>query len=174
MSKQLELALECKRQSENCLYTSTSLFIWLRCLRALEIIFIVVPLLMGFLAGWELVTSSNIRWVRVLASLCAFLAGLLPVIYAALKFDDRLDRCMELAGEFKNLQDRFRQAALVSSRKPFEEFEADFRPIMDRLESARSHSYTAPEWCFKKAQKKVKSGDYTFDIDLGATEPPAA
>ena len=172
MSKQHELALECKRQSENCLYTSTSLFIWLRCLRALEIIFIVIPLLMGFLAGWELLTSSNVRWVRVLASICAFLAGLLPVIYAALKFNDRLDRCKELAGEFKNLQDQFRQAGLVSSQKPFSEFESDFKAIMARLEAARSHSYTAPEWCFKKAQKKVKSGDYTFDIDTEVAEPP--
>jgi hypothetical protein len=174
MSKQHELAVECKRQSENCLYTSTSLFIWLRCLRALEIIFIVIPLLMGFLAGWELLTSSNVRWVRILASICAFLAGLLPVIYAVLQFDERLDRCKELAGEFKNLQDRFRQAALVSSQKPFSEFELDFNAIMVRLEAARSHSYTAPEWCFKKAQKKVKSGDYTFDIDTEVAERPVA
>jgi hypothetical protein len=165
-SKQRELALECKRQYENCLYTSTSLFIWLRWLRALEIVFLVVPLLMGFLAGWELLTSSSVKWVKVLASICAFLAGLLPVVYSALKFDDRLERCRALAGEFKNLQDRFRQAGLVSAHKSFEEFEADFQPIMVRLEAARSHSYTAPEWCFKRAQKKVKSGDYTFDVDV--------
>jgi hypothetical protein len=29
-SKSVELALECQRLSEGCLYTSTSLFIWLR------------------------------------------------------------------------------------------------------------------------------------------------
>jgi hypothetical protein len=41
---------------------------------------------------------------------------------------------------------------------------------MDRMERARSHSYTAPEWCFKAAQKKIKRGDMTFDVD---TEPDA-
>jgi|ERR1700730_5687403 len=165
-SKQRELALECKRQYENCLYTSTSLFIWLRYLRVIEIVFLVVPLLMGFLAGWELLTSAHEEWVKILASICAFFAGLLPVIYSALKFDDRLERCRMLAGEFKNLQDRFRQAALISAHKSFEAFEADFQPIIARLEVARSYSYTAPEWCFKRAQKKVMSGDYTFDVDV--------
>ena len=83
-----------------------------------------------------------------------------------LKFDDHLEESKRLASEFKNLQDRFRQAALVSSRKPFADFEADFKPLMDRLEQARSMSLTPPEWCFKLAQRKIKKGDYDFDIDL--------
>jgi hypothetical protein len=40
---------------------------------------------------------------------------------------------------------------------------------MRRLEQARKASYTTPEWCFKRAQRKVKSGDYDFDVDLTAT-----
>jgi hypothetical protein len=165
-SKTRELALECQREHENCLYTSTSLFIWLRFLRVIEIIFLTLPVVMGSLAGWELLTSSPIKGFRILAPIFAFLAGLFPLIYAALKLDDRLGHCKNLAGEFKNLQDRFRQLALVSSHKSFDEFEADFKLTRDRFESARSHSYTAPEWCFRRAQKKIKAGDYAFDIDV--------
>lgn len=39
----------------------------------------------------------------------------------------------------------------------------EFRRVMKRLEKARQPSYTAPEWCFKKAQRKVQSGDYDPD-----------
>ena len=90
----------------------------------------------------------------------------MPTVYSALKFDDHLQECRHLAGEFKNLQDRFRQAALVSSKKPFIDFEKDVQHLIVRLEEARAGSFTAPEWCFARAQKKIKKGDYDFDIDL--------
>jgi hypothetical protein len=165
-SKSTELALECKRLAESCLYTSTSFFIWLRIGRYLRIVFIAAPLILGSLASWKLLTGIDLAGVKVFTAVCSFLAGLLPSIYAVLKFDDHLEESKRLAAEFKNLQDRFRQAALVSSRKTFTDFEADFKPLMDRLEQARSVSLTPPEWCFKLAQMKVKKGDYDFDIDL--------
>jgi len=59
----------------------------------------------------------------------------------------------------------FRQAALVSSKKVFSEFETEFAPLMARLEAARKNSLTAPEWCFARAQKKIEKGDYDFDVD---------
>ncbi|MGA7764917.1 MAG: hypothetical protein WCA27_01705 [Candidatus Sulfotelmatobacter sp.] len=132
----------------------------------MKIFFIVAPLILGSMAGWKLLTGYDLAAVRIFTAVCAFLAGLLPSVYAALKFDDHLDESKHLAGEFKNLQDRFRQAALVSSRKPFPEFEADVKPLLDRLEQARAASFTAPEWCFKRAQKKIKTGDYDFDLDI--------
>ncbi len=172
-SKGVELALECKRQSESCLYTSTSLFIWLRFLRTMKILFIVCPLVFGSIASWQVLRTSHLPHITGLTSAAAFLAGLLPTIYAALKFGDSLEECKRLAGEFKNLQDRFRQAALVSSRKPFAEFEHDTELLMARLEKARSDSYTAPEWCFRRAQKKIKKGDYDFDIGAQAIDTAA-
>jgi hypothetical protein len=164
MSKAKQLAIECKRQSENCLYTSTSLFIWLRCLRTTNIVLIILPLVLGSLAGWQTLTDANFPHAKLIASLSAFLAGLFPVVYAALKFDDSLRKCSDLAGEFKNLHHRFRTAALVSSLKSFSEFETDVALLVDRLEKARTVSYTAPEWCFKQAQKKIKAGDYDFNV----------
>src|SRR5258708_12036538 len=113
-----QLVQECRRQSEGCLYTSTSLFIWLRTLRYLKVIFIVGPFVLGSLGGGKLLLSVNAESVKTFSAICAFFAGLFPSIYAALKYDDRLKECIVLAAEFKNLQDRFRQAALVASEKP--------------------------------------------------------
>jgi hypothetical protein len=130
------------------------------------VFFIAAPLVLGSLASWKLLTGVDLPTVRVFTAVAAFLAGLLPSIYSTLKFDDHLDESKHLAAEFKNLRDRFRQAALVSSRKSFPEFEADVKPLIDRLEQARAASFTAPEWCFKLAQKKIKTGDYDFDVDI--------
>lgn len=168
-AKQEQLALECKRQAENCLYTSTSLFIWLRCLRIVRVAFVILPLALGSIAGWKLLTTSDLQSVKIVVSVCALIAGVLPSIYAALKFDDELERCKRLTGEFKNLRDRFRQAALISSLKSFDQFESDFQKLMERLEAARAHSYTPPEWCFRRAQKKIKAGDYDHDVDSAVT-----
>ena len=161
-----QLVQECRRQSEGCLYTSTTLFIWLRTLRYLKVIFIVAPLILGSLASGKLLLAFGTENTKIFAAVCAFLAGLLPSIYAALKYDDRLKECISLSAEFKNLQDRFRQAALVASQKPFSDFEAQFNKLMTRLEVARNSSFTAPEWCFRRAQKKIKSGDYHYDTDI--------
>jgi len=139
---------------------------WLKYLRAIKTLFIVLPLILGSFASWKLLTTSDVEAVKVLTAVCSFLAGLLPSIYSALKWDQNLDTVSRLAAEFKNLQDGFRQAALISSRKPFGEFEADFKQLFARLEEARKPSLTPPEWIFKRAQAKVKSGDYTFDVDI--------
>jgi hypothetical protein len=58
----------------------------------------------------------------------------------------------------------------VSALKPFAEFEKDVEPLLQRLENARSGSYTAPEWCFARAQQKIKKGDYEFDVDVKRLE----
>ena len=70
-----------------------------------------------------------------------------------------------LTGEFTNLRDRFRQAALIASHRPFSDFDAEARQLMERLEKARSRALTPPEWCFKLAQRKHKAGHYSHDYD---------
>jgi hypothetical protein len=169
-SKSVELALECQRLAESCLYTSTTLFDWLRWLRRIKVAFVAGSLLLGSFAGWKFLTSFDSDWIRVVTALSAFIAGFLPSVYSALKIDDHIEECRHLAGEFKNLQDRFRQAALVSSKKSFAEFDQDVKPVMERLEKARSRSVTPPEWCFRRAKAKIKSGDYDFDIDVNSID----
>jgi hypothetical protein len=149
--------------SRNCLYTSTSLFIWLRILRWIRVAFIVVPLFLAAFATWQVIVQSQSNALKLVAAIAGALAGVLPSVYAALKFPAHLTLCARLAGEFKNLQDRFRQAATVTSLTSFDEFHGEFQRLMGRLEKARRESYTAPEWVFKRAQTKVQSGDYEPD-----------
>ena len=165
-SQKAELIQECKRESENCLYTSTALFIWLKFLKIVRMLFITLPLILGGIAGWKVLTSSTNELVTQIVAICAFVAGLLPSIHAAFGLDESIGECSRLGGEFKNLQDRFRQAALISSKKPIEAFENEFQSLMQRLEEARRASITVPEWCFRCAQAKVKSQDYDFDVDI--------
>jgi hypothetical protein len=174
MSKKAsELVQECRRQSESCLYTATSLFIWLRVLRSIRIAFIVSGLVCGTLASKLALLPNDpavisTGWIALLA----FLAGILPALYSALKFDSCLEQAIRLAAEFKNLQDRFRQTALFGVHQSVVQFETAFNQVMERMEQARRPSYTAPEWCFKIAQKKVQGGDYSFDVDAPVDNPP--
>src|SRR5260370_12791103 len=54
-----ELVSECNRQSETCVYRSTALFIWLRCLRIFRVLFVVLPIVLGAVASWKVLTKSN-------------------------------------------------------------------------------------------------------------------
>lgn len=169
-SKIVPLVTECQRQVENCLYTSTALFILIKRLRAIRIAAAIVPLILGSFATWNVLTESDYQWAKTLTALCAFLAGLIPAIVTTVKLDDNLDRCNLLANEFKNMQDRFRQAACFTSAKGLEAFESEFNQLRDRMEELRRKSVAIPEWAFKQAQSKVNSKDYEFNIDLAALE----
>jgi hypothetical protein len=167
-TKSVELARECKRQFENCLYTATSLQIWLRSLRALKVFFAVAPIVFGSLGSWKILTDSTSGAMKAIGAIGSFLGGLLSTIYSALKLDTHIAECKMAAGELTNLRDSFRQAALVSSKKPFEEFEAEVAKLRARLDKIRALGLTAPELCFKLAQRKIRSGDYHFDLDEDA------
>jgi hypothetical protein len=61
----------------------------------------------------------------------------------------------------------------VSSNKSFAQFEEDVKPLIERLEKARSRSVTAPEWCYERGQRKIQAGDYDFDIDAQTIDTAA-
>ena len=71
MSQALADALkaQCAEQRERCLYTSTTLLIWLRCLRKVRIGFVIVPIVFGALASWDLLKGDD-RFAVVTAALC--------------------------------------------------------------------------------------------------------
>lgn len=152
---------ECHRQQENCAYTSTSFIIWLRKLRWVRTALLILPVVFGAVATWQIVAQTS----PLFAAVFTLLATVLPPVYAASKIDTAISDYETLAGEFANLRDRFRQLATISSHKAFPEFEAEARPVLDRLEEARGRALAPPEWSFRKAQKKVKSGDYDHDYD---------
>jgi hypothetical protein len=152
---------ECQRQYENCSYTSSAFTIWLRCLRSIRVFCLTTPLIFGALATWKIVAQNSPTWGAVFA----LLATVIPPAYRASKTDAAIEEYTTLTGEFTNLRDRFRQAALISSHKSFPEFEAETRPLLDRMEKARSRALTPPEWCFKRARQKHKAGHYDHDYD---------
>jgi hypothetical protein len=165
MNEQLQnLIAECKRQEESCLYTSTSLVEWLKSMRWWRVFFVVVPIILGGIATWPLLSKQiDFQWVT---AVCALLAGLMPAVYKALDFDVNLSTLAKDAHQFKVLQDRFRQAWRVSAMGGFDQFKAEFDSLMARMDDARISSLTPPERFFKIAQKKINSGDYDFGVDI--------
>lgn len=154
---------ECVRQEESCLYASTAIYEWLKFLRRLRIFFVVAPVVLGSVAGWRaLANDPDMAW---LAAGCAFLAGLFPAIYKALDYDLDLRLLAGQAHTFKVLQDRFRQLRSAGALGDPAAFRADFQHLMDRMDKARESSVTPPERYFKRAQKKIKAGDYDFSVD---------
>jgi len=161
-----ELAAECERQFENCRDTAVSFIVWLKVLRWTRIFFVVSPIIFGALATWKLLADATIP-----AAIFTLLATVLPPVFLAVNLEDTIKDYEKLAGEFTNLRDRFRQAKLIASQKPFPEFEAEVQTLMARLEQARSRVLAPPNWSFNKARKLIKSGVYTHDHDLRETPP---
>jgi len=164
------LVAECRRQEESCLYTSTTLYIWLREARLIRRIFVVVPVVLGALATWSVLDQPERTWLRWLTATFALLAGIFLAVFEALKLDTQIDEIARQAASFKNLQDRFRQAATVTALARFDDFQAEFHALMDRMDEARATSITPPERCFEAARRKIDTGDYEFTADRVATK----
>jgi len=159
---------ECKRQEESCLYTSTSLFEWLKSLRVWKTFFVLTPIIVGGLSTWPLLAHHDeYKWFT---GVCALLAGFSPALYKALDFDVNLKVIAQHAHEFKILQDRFRQAWRTSASGPFADFKKEFDGLMTRMDAARAASLTPPERFFKKAQAKIAADHYDFAVDATTSE----
>jgi hypothetical protein len=89
----------------------------------------------------------------------------------ALHLDVSLDLISRTANQYKILQDRFRQARTVSALGTFDEFNKEFQARMQQMDALRSASLPPPECFFKKAQRKIQSGDYDFTADIKKQNP---
>ena len=156
------VASECLRQEESALYTSTALYIWLREARHWNQAFVVIPVVTATLSGLAYF-QANV----VVATVLAVLTGFAPALRDALRLDVHLDTVRSMAAEYKGLQDAFRQLARIGAVTNPATAERELARLMEELNRARSHSVTNPERVFKKAQEKVKSGDYDFTVDAG-------
>lgn len=166
MDKRKEnLIAECFRQEESCLYTSAGLYIWQKRSRMWKNIFIVAPIILGGIATSQILSESENVLVSYIAAGLTLLAGFFPAIYEALGMDMRVREIGASAAEFNNLKDRFRVLATVKAFSEFDEFDAAFEQLIDRMDAARSASPPLPEWCFEAARKKIEGGDYSFSVD---------
>lgn len=155
------LKRECAEQSRNALYTSTTFYIWLRWLRRFRAaIWIAAVAASGAAASTAL---SKYLGLEVLVAGLALLGVILPGVIKALKIDDTISAYEDVVARYKIVEGALRRAANIWSHKPFAEFEVDARRALSDLDDARRTSLTPPEWCFRSAHKKVKSGDYDPD-----------
>lgn len=158
---------ECRRQEESCLYTSTSLYIWLRRVRLQKQLFVAVPIIIGGFAGLSILQGWIWDWVIVILT---FIASLFPAMADALKVETSVDEISRLAADFKALQDRFRRTATITALDDVQTAEKSLAELMDRMDVARSTSITVPEWAFKEAQRKISEGHYDFSVDQQLSE----
>jgi hypothetical protein len=157
---------ECRRQEESCLYTSTTLYIWLRRVRRQKQFFVITPIVIGGIAGLSILKDWGLDWV---AAMLALIASLFPALGDALKFETSVDEISRLAAEFKALQDRFRRTATITALSDLQAAEDTLSELMDRMDIARSSSITPPESAFKEAQQKIGEGHYNFSVDQPTT-----
>lgn len=158
------IAREARRLEEAGLYTSTSLYLWLRQVRRQKQVFVILPIILGAAAGF----SAFKAWLppEAIAGL-ALLASLFPALADALKIQTSVDEIAASAAAFKSLQDRARQLATITAIHDPEAAKSMLAELTDRMDVARSNSITPPESYFTAAQKKIKSGDYDFTVDEG-------
>jgi len=154
---------ECKREEENCLYTSTTFFLWLSSMRKGKSLFIATPLLLGGIASIEILSNSESDIVKYIIALAAFFGGVIPSIFSALKIDSKINIIDGIGSKYKILQGKFRRIRNINSNDS--DFEQKFNTIIDELEILKSSSLTAPERFFKKAQSKITKGDYNYSCD---------
>jgi hypothetical protein len=166
------LIAECEGEEENCLYTSTSFFIWLRWLNVIQ------AGLWALGAIGSIVSANSIlrgqENYQVLMATLAVTGVLMPGLIKALQLDATIRNYGTAAANFKNLQGEFRRLARVWSNKPFPEFEVEARRAIKAMNEARKPSLTPPEWCFRRAQKKVGRGDYDRHGKPFAADPAVA
>ena len=155
------LVKECREQARNALYASTSFFIWLRTLKIARAVLWVLAVASGAVAASTALSSRENLEVAIAGF--ALLAVILPGTIKALHLDDVIEAYSAKAGEFKNAEGALRRAANVWSNKAYKEFEQAARAALAQLDGARAGSLTPPEWCFRAAQRKVRTGDYDPD-----------
>jgi hypothetical protein len=167
----VELAKEAMRRSESCLYTSSALFIYQRRLDHYRSAFTVIPIIVGSVATAKFfVPSPGYEWVT---PALAFVGGLLPLVARAMKIEDRYNTSKSLGGAYKNLQDRFRHAAIVTAKEGFPILKKEMTSLMKKHDALRAKGFITPEWCFTEGQAKVQKGDYDFDVDVALQDDPS-
>lgn len=155
------LRIECLEQARNTLYTSTSFYIWLRHLRLWRGSIWVLAVVCSTVAASSIV--SDFALPNALVAGLTLAGVLLPAVVKALKLDETIEAYSDQAAKFKNVEGRLGRAGRVWSEGAVELFEEEARAAFADLDEARLVSLTPPEWCFKRAQKKIQTGDYDPD-----------
>lgn len=169
-ARRVEIVKEALRQTESCLWTSTSLFIWLRTVRWQHSAVTLAPVVLTGIAGFSYVKEALPAWA---VALVAFLATLFPPVAKALHFETRVEELKRASAEFKALQDRFRKLARITALGDVDKAEIELGELMDRLDAVRGLSITPPQKYFALAKNDIEAGHYEFAVDLPTGETPS-
>lgn len=169
-ARRLEIVKEGLRQTESCLWTSTSMFIWLRRVRWQHTAVTLIPIVLTAVAGLSYVRDLAPAWV---VALVAFLATLIPSVAKALDFETRVEELKRASAEFKALQDRFRKLARITALRDVDKAETELGDLLDRMDAVRALSITPPQKYFDLAKKQIEAGHYDFTVDLPTGDTPS-
>jgi hypothetical protein len=160
MSNQIEaLVRECRIQAESCQYTSTGLFLWLHAAKWHNRWWNALPIVFGATASFALLQQN----CPSIASILALLAGLLPAIYEKLNLESHTEEIFSQAGQYKNLEHRFRQAAEITFLEGEGILKSEFAALMRQMEDLRARPIILPEKYFQAGRAKIKAGHYKPD-----------
>jgi len=158
-----QLIIECAREEENALWTSTIFLIWLRCLKLFRALLWVGAVICSAVAASHILRGEP--ELKILMALAALGGVILPGIGRVLRLDTTIHAYEDAAGKLKNLQSELRRARLVWSSKPLDEFEKEARKLFKDMNEIRKPSLTPPEFCRWLASRKIKAGHYAHDAD---------
>lgn len=154
---------ECKIQAESCQYTSAALYEWLGKAKRNNKILHILQISIGAIASFKLLYDS----CTLLASILALIAGVLPSIYEKLALQSHTNEIFSQAGQYKNLENQFRQVALVTALDPnSDNLKTEFLVLMKQIEFLRLQPLVIPEKYFQAARAKIKDGRYNPDPEI--------
>ena len=158
--QQQAIVQECLDQSSSCQYTSTSFYEWLGRATWYNRLWNAIPMALGALASFGVLSEE----FPILAAFLALIAGFLPALYEKLELKAHTDEIKAQAGQYKNLEHRFKQAATITALdNDHDALKAEFTALMRQIEDLRSRPLVIPEKLFQIARKKVKDGRYNPD-----------
>lgn len=156
---------ECKIQAESCRYTAAALYEWLAEASFRNKLWNAVPILLGALASYGFLSNA----FPIFASFLAMLAGLLPSIYEKLELNAHTSEILAQAGQYKNLENRFKQAASITALDDDpESLRVEFSALMRVAEDVRARPLVIPEKHFQAGRAKVQDGRYEPDSETVA------
>jgi hypothetical protein len=153
-----KLIAECEKEEENCLYTSTTFYIWIKVLRTAQALVWVIAAVGSAVAASHILRGDENYKIVVAAA--AIAGAALPGIGRALRIESAIKDYSASAASYKILQGEFRRAARVWSQKEYDEFETESKKLFKILNEARKMALTPPDFCFRLARNKIKKGHY--------------
>lgn len=156
---------ECRIQAESCQYTAAALYEWLAEAAFRNRLWNAVPIVLAAIASYGVLSNA----FPIFASFLALLAGLLPSVYEKLELKAHTDEILAQAGQYKNLENRFRQAASITALDDDpESLRVEFGSLMRMAEDIRARPLVIPEKHFQAGRAKVKDGRYEPDAETRA------